>query len=172
MKGFTLVETLVSTAILTILFLAAFQIMDVGSRSWFGGDAVVELRQEIVKVFMKMELELKETRPAQVNLGAGQTSSSLTFKLPADNNGDGTILDSSGNMEWSGNITYALNGSHQITRTASTGTTIVANDISSLQFSRPTSPNNILQIDITASKTTATRRQIEDVDQIMIKMRN
>ena len=136
------------------------------------GDVVVELRQEIIKTFMRMESELKETRPAQISLGSGTSGSSLTFKIPQDNNGDGTILDASGNIEWSGNITYALNGANQITRTASGLTSILANNVVSLQFTRPTSPVNILQIDITVRKTSVLGTQLQDTGQIMIKMRN
>ena len=172
MKGFTLVETFVSTVILIMLFLAVFQLMDVGRGSWFTGDTVVELRQEIMKAIMKMDFELKKTRPAQISLGSGASSSSLTFKIPQDNNGDGTILDASGNIEWSNNITYALNGTNQITRTVSGVTSIIANDVISLQFTRPASPVDILQIDIIARKTSVIRRQVQDTGQIIIKMRN
>jgi len=172
MKGLTLIEILVATVISTILIFAVFQVMEVGRSSWLRGDVVVELRQEIIKTFMRMESELKETRPAQISLGSGTSGSSLTFKIPQDNNGDGTILDASGNIEWSGNITYALNGANQITRTASGLTSILANNVVSLQFTRPTSPVNILQIDITVRKTSVLGTQLQDTGQIMIKMRN
>jgi len=172
MKGLTLIEILVATVISTILIFAVFQVMEVGRSSWFRADVVVELRQEIIKTFMRMESELKETRPAQISLGSGTSGSSLTFKIPQDNNGDGTILDASGNIEWSGNITYALNGANQITRTASGLTSILANNVVSLQFTRPTSPVNILQIDITVRKTSVLGTQLQDTGQIMIKMRN
>ena len=172
MKGFTLVEILVSTVILTILILAAFQVMETGRSSWFTGDVSVQLRQEIIKTFMRMERELKETRASQISLGSGASSSSLTFRIPQDNNGDGTILDAFGNVEWSGNITYAVNGSNQITRTASGLTTIIANNVINLQFTRPISPVNILRIDITVQKTSALGRIMQDTGQIMIKMRN
>jgi len=172
MKGFTLVEILFVSLIFTLLILAAFQLMETGRSSYFTGDVSVQLRQEIIKTFMRMERELKETRPSQINLGSGTSSSSLTFRIPQDNDGDGTILNSSGNVEWSGNITYALNSSHQITRTASGLTTIIANNVINLQFTRPISPVNILQIDITVQKTSALGRLRQDSDQIIIKMRN
>lgn len=172
MRGFTLVEILVSCAIFTILILATFQLMEVGRSSWFTTDVTVELRQEIIKTFMRMERELKETRPAQISLGSGTSSSFLTFRIPQDNNNDGTILDTSGNIEWSGDITYALNSASQITRTALGVTSIIANNVLSLQFTRPLTPINILQIDISVGKTSASRRQQQDSGQIMVKMRN
>jgi len=172
MKGFSLVEILVSVSILLILIFALFAVMEVGRNSWFTGDTSVQLRQEIIKAFMTMERELKETRPAQISLTAGSSGSSLTFKIPQDNNGDGTILDSLGNVEWSGDITYALDGSGQIIRTASGATVILTQDITSLQFTRPSSPPDILQIDITAQKASDQGRQMQDSGQLIVKMRN
>jgi len=172
MKGFTLVEILVVTIIFLILVFGIFAVMNVGRSAWLTGDVSVELRQEIIKAFMTMERELKETRPAQISLSIGSSSASLTFKIPRDNNGDGTVLDAFGNIEWSGDIKYALNVNNQIIRTTSNTTSILANDIIRLQFSRPTSPLNLLQIDITAQKTSATGRIFQDTGQIIIKMRN
>lgn len=172
MKGFTLLETLISCVILNVLVFTIFQTMYIGRESWATGGVTLELRQEIIKTFIKMEKELKETRSAETNLASGASSASLTFKIPQDNNGDGTILDTSANVEWSPNITYARNGDNQITRTDSLGTTVLANNISNLEFSRPISPVNILQIDLTVNKTSATGRQFVDSGQIKIKMRN
>jgi len=172
MKGFTLIEVLFGVAIFLILILAIFAVMNVGIGAWFTGDVSVELRQEIIMAFTAMEKELKETRPAQISLTIGTSSPSLTFKIPQDNNNDGTILDSFGNIEWSGNITYALNGANEITRTASGVTSVLAHNVVNLQFSRPTSPVNLLQIDITARKVSAQGKTVQDAGQIMIKMRN
>lgn len=165
-------EIIFAVAIFLLLILAIFAVMDVGRGAWFIGDVSVQLRQDIIRALTTMERELKETRPAEISLTIGASSSSLTFKIPQDNNNDGTILDSLGNIEWSGNITYALNGANEITRTASGVTSVLARNIVNLQFSRPTSPVNLLQIDITARKVSVQRRTVEDTGQITIKMRN
>jgi prepilin-type N-terminal cleavage/methylation domain-containing protein len=172
MKGFTLIEVIVAVVIFSIVMFAAFGLLDMARNSWVIGDVSVQLRQEIIKVFTAMEKDLKETRPSQISLGSGSSSSSLIFAIPADIDGDGTVLDSSGNIEWSSTITYATNGANQITRTDSGGTVIVANNISTLQFTRPVAPLNILQIDVTSQKTSVSGRQLQDAGQITIKMRN
>ena len=172
MKGFTLVEIIFAVTIFLILTLAIFAVMDVGRGAWFTGDVSVQLRQEIIKAFMTMERELKETRPAQISLTIGASSPSLTFKIPQDNDNDGTILDSLANIEWSDNITYASNGANEITRTASGADSVLARNIINLQFTRPASPVNLLQIDVTARKVSVQGRTFEDTGQIMIKMRN
>jgi len=173
MKGLTLTEMLIASTIFTLLALGTFQVMDIGRGAWFTGDTSVELRQEIIKAFSRMERELKETRPAQITLGSGTQAASLTFKTPQDNDANGTILDSLGNIEWSPNIVYALNGSGQITRTTTAGvTTILANNVITLLFTRPVTPLNILQIEIIVRKTSPTNKILQDSGIILIKMRN
>ncbi len=172
MKGFSLIEIIIASCIFIILILAIFQTMDIGRSLWFTADVSTELRQEIIKAFTIMERELKETRPSQTSLQISSNSNVLTFRMPQDNNGDGTILDVNGNIEWSANITYARNGANQITRTDAVGTTTLANNITNLLFTRPASPTNIVQIDITANKTTNLRRQVQDTGWLQIEMRN
>lgn len=171
MKAFTLAEIVVSVGILGILIAASFGLMDIGRRSFFTSETTVELRREIMQAFMKMERELRETRPSQVSLMGGSNSTNLTFKVPQDINGDGTVLDTLGNMEWSQNITYTLSGD-QITRTASGVTAILARNVTALQFSRPTSPPSIIQVDLSVGKSSLLQRQQNDTGQIVIKMRN
>ena len=172
MKGFTLIEVIVALSIFTLMILAIFGIMDLGRSSWFTGNLAVEVHQEIIKSFMTMEKELRETASSQISLASGTNSSSITFRVPQDNDGDGDVLDASGNIEWSGDVTYALNANGQITRTASGAVSVLANSIISLRFTRPVTPVDILQVDITARKTSALGRQIQETGQIKIKMRN
>lgn len=152
--------------------LMAFQLLDVGRSSWFTSDVSVELRQDIIRAFASMEKDLRKTRPSQINLGVGSTSNSLTFKIPADVDGNGTVLNSSGALEWSSNITYSLNSAHRIVRTSTASTKILAHNIAVLEFTRPVSPLNLLQIDITAEKRSPSGEQLQDTGQIIIKMRN
>lgn len=171
-KGLTLIEILITSAILILLILAVFQVMETGRSTVFTGDLTVQLRQEIIRSFMRMERELKEARPALVSVTSGNSSSSITFRVPQDINGDGTVLDDFGIIEWSPDITYALNGTGQITRVSSGVTNIIANDITNLQFSRPVSPVNILQIDMTVRKISSAGRQLQDTGQLVVEMRN
>jgi hypothetical protein len=122
---------------------------------------------------MKMENELRKTRAAQIDIGSGTSSPTLTFRIPNDNDGNGTVLNSTGQIEWSNTITYARNGANQITRTVSDGpTTIIANNVTNLLFTRPAIPPNLLQIDMVVQKTTVMKRTMSDQGQIKIKMRN
>lgn len=172
MKGFALVEILVAASIFLIATFAVYSVMDAGKSAWFSGDVSAEIRQEMIKAFMRMEKELKGTRPAEMSLAIDTSSPSITFKMPQDIDDDGTILDSLGRVEWSGDITYALNGNGEITRTAAGLTSVVAHNITDLQFTRPETPVNVLRIDIAAQKTSAAGKISSDSGQIIIKTRN
>lgn len=131
----------------------------------------MELRQEIIKAYMTMEREIRQTRPSQTDLTVNTTTNAVTFTLPVDLDADGTVLDTVGQVEWSGNITYALNGTN-ITRTAGGVTTVLGRNINSLEFTLLQVPLNSIQIDISAQKVSATGRTIQDSGQITVKMRN
>ena len=171
MRGFTLVEILVTSVVLAVLIVSLFLVLSIGQRSWLSADVTIQLRQEIARGIINMGQELKETSPAKINLTLNNSSNSITFKIPQDINGDGSVVDASGNIEWSSNITYALNSANQVTRAVSAGsTTILANNVTSLQFSRI--QNEVLRINITAAKTSNAGQLLQDTGQIIITLRN
>lgn len=176
-KGFTIVEVLISAVLIAVLILAAFSVLDVGSGSWFGSNAQVELRNEITRAFMGMERELRETRPvsAQMSVNYGTSVNSIGFKVPTTD-ANGVVLDSFGYIVWSGNIVYALNGSNEIVRTDPNGSTrLLARNITSLQFSRnrtPALPLDLLIINITAQKASGVGKLATETGQLIIRMRN
>ena len=172
MKGFTIVESLISGLILSVIMIALGFTMVVGKGVLFTSDIPTQLRQNILFALTSMTRELRQTAPAKTNLGAGASSNSIVFKIPHDNNGDGTVVDSLGNIEWSNDITYARNGAGQLTRISGGVTSIIAPNISTLQFSRPVGEDSIIQIDITARKTDPLGRVLQDAEQAILKMRN
>ncbi len=170
-RGFTFIEIIVAVSIFLMLMLGIYGVMDVGRGSWFRASTAVELRQEIMRALTRMGKELKEVRPALISLAVGDISSSLTLRVP-QRDINGNILDALGNIVWSGDITYALNGSNEITRTASGLTSIIARDIVTLEFTRPAGEDRILQISITARKTSVLGNIAQDIGQMTVEMRN
>ena len=165
MKAFTLVETLVSVLIFSIIAMSIFLVMSIGQRSWFTGDASMEVRQQIIVVLTRMNSELAETTSSQTNLTANVPATSITFHIPT-----GIVVDTLGNIVWSTPITYSRNVSNQLIRTYAGTTSIIGNDISSLQFTNTQS--RLIQIDITAQKTDNMGKVVQDIEQSIIKMRN
>jgi len=170
MKGFTLIEILVASLIMSIIMGALFASLSIGQNSWFNGDAVIELRDQTIRSIMTMDKELSATRPSKINLAIGATSNTITFYLPQDNNGDDSIVDSAGDIEWSEAVTYLLNDSNQIIRSSGGTNKVIGISINTLLFTR--TENRIMQVDITAQKTALSKRQIQDMEQAIIKIRN
>lgn len=180
--GFSLIEVIVATCVFLILVNMAFITLNTGMNSWFTGDTAVELRNEIIKAFSAMEKELKRTGPPpHIDLDSGESASFVNFYLPADVDGDGTVINWNGVApryepftEWSTTvITYELNANGEIIRRTSLGQSrVLARNISSLQFSTSAVASDILQIDISAQKRDAKGRIVIDTAQLLVKMRN
>ncbi len=171
MRGLTLVEILVAILIFSIIMIAIGLTVVAGKNSLFTSDAPTQLRQNLLFSIMSISKELRETTPSKTNLAEGTNSSSITFQVPFDNNADGVIVDTVGNIEWSSNITYSLNGASQLIRTQGGTTTIISPNIAILQFSRPLGKDRIIQIDITVQKANGMGNW-QDSEQAILKMRN
>ena len=142
-----------------------------GKNALFTNDIPTQLRQNLLFAIVSMDRELRQTAPSKTNIGSSSSSSSITFQIPHDNNADGLTVDAAGNTEWGADITYARNGSNQLTRTQAGAASIIASGISALQFSRPAGDDNLIQIDITAQGSNNTGSW-QDSEQAIIKMRN
>lgn len=171
MRGLTLVEILVAILIFSILMIAVGLTVVAGKNSLFISDTPTELRQNVLFSIISLSRELRKTTPSKTNLAAGANSNSITFQVPFDNTGDGIVVDTVGNIEWSSNITYALNGLNQLIRTQGVITTVISPNIAALQFSRPAGEDRIIQVDITAQKANGTGNW-QDTEQVILKMRN
>lgn len=174
MKGFTLVEIMVTTFLVLLIFTALFMVLAGGRASWYTGEAQVGLNEEIRKPLLTINRELRQSRTSQISGVPADDNfyTQITFKLPEDTDGDGDVIDASGNIEWSGNINYALNADNQIIRSAPSGSSILANSIFNLQFMRPSGNPNTIQIYIGAQKTTVTGRTLQSNITSSVKLRN
>ncbi len=172
MKGLTIFEVLVSILIFSIIALGLGSVVVAGKNALFVSDIPSQLRGNVLFALMPMVRELRQTAPAEINLGEGTSSNSVTFKVPHDNNADGVVVDNIGNVEWSGDITYARNGASQLIRTFGGTTSVIAPNIASLQFSRPVGEDALIQIDITVSKADSQGGLYQDSEQAIVKMRN
>ncbi len=102
-----------------------------------------------------MSRELAETRASQMDLATGSNwIGSLTFQIPEDLDGDGTVLDSGGSLEWSDPIVYAMGGlnGQQLIRTQDGATRVLANGVNALQFRRQIATPNVVEIQISVER--------------------
>lgn len=174
MRGFTLVEVLITVFIFSLIFMAMFGVLSVGVGSWHTDDVEAGLNQELRKTLMVMNKQLRQSRTSVVTGVPADDNyyTSITFKVPEDVDGDGDVIDSLGNIEWSGDINYSLNANNQIIRSTQSGSSILANNISSLQFRRPAGNPDIIEIYITAQKATSMGRNLGSSIASSVRMRN
>lgn len=173
MKGLSLVEVMVTVLIFSLIFAALFMILTGDQASWYTGDVQIELNQEIRKALLTINRELRQTRSSVISgvPADGNDYNSITFRVPEDIDGDGDVISATGSMEWSDDINYSLNANNQIVRLTTSGSSILANNISVLQFSRP--DPDIIEIGIKAQKTTVLGRTLETWTVVSsLKMRN
>ena len=118
LSGMTLVELLIACvpALLMFgLFLSLFSsALDVTSVL----SAQLDLSDNARVTLEQMREELGLSSQGRVSpIAAPPNNTSLTFQLPTDLNGDGTIFDASGNLEWNpASYTYARNAQNQLVR--------------------------------------------------------
>ena len=174
MRGFSLVEVLITVFIFSLIFMASFAVLSAGKGSWYTGDVEVEISQGIRKSLLTMNRQLRQSRSSVIStvLPNGSYYNNITFKIPQDLDSDGDVINATGSMEWSANITYSLNANNQIIRTFSGNTTILGNNISDLRFRRPAGSPDIVQVYITAQKSTVLGRTLTSSIMSSIKMRN
>ncbi|MFC1624253.1 type II secretion system protein J [Candidatus Omnitrophota bacterium] len=150
-KGLTLIETIIVVALFTIIFAAIFKTLRIARVSWNSSGSQLKVQQETRRGLGTM---IRELRQAQLSTIAGVPAdgadyNSVTFKIPVSISETGAV--------WSGNIQYSLGGldNEQLLRTqVGEDQRVLANNISTLTFSRNALTPEILNISITAQKDT------------------
>lgn len=111
-NGLTLVEVLIATAVLSLLLTGALTILNSSNSTWNVDTGLVELQRKTRQAMAGMVREVRQADFVAVD------GSTITFSTP-----------------WAaaGNIVYSLNN-NQIIRTYNGITSVLANNISSLNF--------------------------------------
>jgi len=146
-RGFTLVEVLFVTLILSMIAAGALVAMADGTNSWQVGDARLELYGEGRALLSRVVYDLRQSGPSAAVL---ESPTRLSFAQSAG-------VDGSGNISWGGLITYDWNANTGVvTRTDPVSTTVVGSHVDSLIFTADSaaSPTRV-QITLQLGKTTA-----------------
>ena len=178
-KGVTLAEIMVTMLIFSIISIALFTTSLVGENSWQVNQAKTEVIQELRKSMDAMLYDLIETGGSAVSnvLPDADVSpyedtaedddwySSITFQLPSG--------ISNGSLQWgSDNIQFIVNSDKQLVRITPSETKVIAQNITSLGFYRSSSNSDMIQIALTAQKTTTRGMNIQLGVNFSVKMRN
>lgn len=132
MRGFTLVEILVSVVILGFLFAAIYGVLNIGNIVFKDDMTLLQLQQQARQGMDAMVNEIRESKSSEVSIVDGNTK--IIFKVPPEVYGN----------PWVGSISYYrdVNDANsdgvvdQVIREYPAGTRkILANDITVLSFS-------------------------------------
>jgi prepilin-type N-terminal cleavage/methylation domain-containing protein len=170
-KGFTLLEIIIVAFLFSIISVAIFSVLSAGRNSLSVGESQVSVQQACRNGLDAMAKELRQTSTTTIpNVPANGTNyATITFRIP-------TVIAAAG-ITWSSDIQYSLGGLNgiQLIRTQSGNQKVLANNISSVSFSRATTNPNIVNISLTAQKNTFpgfTARQSTITLAAKVKLRN
>lgn len=148
-RGFTMIEALVTALIFSFIAGGIYTTMLAGDSSWSHNSIQIELQQELRKSMNAMQNDLQ------------QSGSSAITDVPAD----GTWYDSitfyktngvsGASISWNSDTTQFLLGganSDQLQRIEGSTTTVIAQDISSLQIRRLSTASGIVEVSLEAEK--------------------
>ncbi len=149
-RGFSLLELMMSVAIFSLMVIAVFGVYQVGMESW---DLIYVQSNLTSQARMGIEKINKELRTSTLTNIDSSSATQLRFKVPTAVNSSTGIITT-----WSNWIRYSRggNGGNQLLRTdeGTNAETVLANDVTNLQFIANSNPDTI-SIAITTQKETA-----------------
>lgn len=144
MRGFTLLEVLISFVILSILTVGIYGVLNISDKTYHNDMGLLDLQQQVRQSMDGMVKELKQSKASLITISNG--GARIDFKVPID-------LTTSP-VTYTDLIAYYRSG-NQVLREFPAGTTkVLANDINVLNFSLA---GNELQVQLSAQKTVRQR---------------
>jgi len=162
-KGFTLVELMVVIAITSIIAYGMFAAVRSGHDQIRTGELKMTIQNAAREGLYKMTQELRQSAPNRVTLVPGGANT-IRFNIPDPNN----PVDGNYNVNWGGShdIQYTLGGlnNQQLIRTrldlAPPVTTVLANDVVTLNFTGNGTPPSVITATIGVQRTLVNGRLV------------
>jgi prepilin-type N-terminal cleavage/methylation domain-containing protein len=152
MKGFTLVEIMISVAIMAGMIVGLFQVFETGRNVYDSNQALMQKQRIVQQVLGGMVRELRQARLSDITING--TNDQIDFVIPVS-------VDP---VTMSSNIEYSINN-NQIIRTHPPGAqTVLAVNVDNLTF---TLNGNLLEIEIQARVTLKTGDMVFTVQEII-----
>jgi prepilin-type N-terminal cleavage/methylation domain-containing protein len=129
-RSFTLLEVLVSIAILTLVVAGVFSVFYVGDTCWRTDTGLVDLQQQVRQAIDGMSREIRQGNPGSIAIT--EAGARIDFSIGGDN------------------IAYYLNNGQIIREYSAGADRILGNNISALNFSLD---GSVVLIEVTAEKT-------------------
>ncbi|MDP2653795.1 MAG: prepilin-type N-terminal cleavage/methylation domain-containing protein [Candidatus Omnitrophota bacterium] len=114
-SGFTLVEMLMSAAILSLVMAGGYMIFAAGENTWFTTEVSIRLQENLRKSLDRMfrELHMTQTGQFQILDAAGSNNSdAVRFSIPVVCHAGDLLIDAGGNVaHWGAPLTWGCAGS-------------------------------------------------------------
>lgn len=154
-------ELMVTMSIVVSISGVLVAVFRMNQQCWEVAQAHLSVSMELRRAMDEMSRELVSTQVAQVDIPAdGNWYPSITFSVPEDVDGDGTVLDSSGVLEWSDSITFSLGGEtgeQALREQDGELDRIMANGVTELEFRREAATPNVVEVQMTVEKAVHTK---------------
>ena len=188
-RGLSLPEVMLAAAVSMTVTAVILTFLSQESESWQLTLAQQQLSGQLQQAASEINRELRNaTRtaaasPPNTSLASAQD---IRFYLPSDLDGNGTILNSFGNIEWDtvNQIQYQFDAANrQLQRRVLQGgnpvagaTRVIGNDITAVSFADQTTDNTLLmdemRVILTGQQTTPRGRQVSTTLNSVIRLRN
>lgn len=133
-RGYTLVEMMIVVAVTSGISLAVFSAMRAGDVQYQDADIRMAIEDSAREALYKISQDLRHSSSTNGSISTG--TNTITFTIPDPNN----PVSGSYTENWTTSphvITYALSSDQLIrTNTTTATTTVVANDVTGITFSR------------------------------------
>ncbi len=114
-KGTTIVELMVSVAILAIILSFVFSITGTGRISWYISSAKISLYSQARAAFSRISQELMLSSKSRIFPAAD--GNSIRFSIPIVDEDGNLVLDANGNIQWGDGETVGNSISYELTET-------------------------------------------------------
>lgn len=168
-KGFSLIELMIVSAIFVFLLGVILGFINFGNISWQSGSSKITVNQELRRGMEAMGRDLSQAKASTISILPGGSLNSISFQMARDLNNDGAISLSSGVLEGlqpsDPYITYSMvfnaAGFNQLIKTSNGSTSVLANYLTGLQFTRDLSSQNIIYISLSGEKSSIAGHLVE-----------
>ncbi|MCZ6689047.1 MAG: hypothetical protein O7H41_05540 [Planctomycetota bacterium] len=109
-RGSTLLEIILVAGIASMLGLLVTRMTILSFDLWREGEGRMQLQERVEQVLKRLSREVRQADKTNLTI----SGSSLSFRIPQDLDGDGTILDTDGATEFGADITYTLTGEYLV----------------------------------------------------------
>ncbi|HOW88201.1 MAG TPA: hypothetical protein P5561_02770 [Candidatus Omnitrophota bacterium] len=160
-KGFTVSELMIVVGLSSVVFMGVLAILRVGTEQSQLSQTKMLLQDTAREALYKMVQEIRQSAPSRITIAGNSASIQFAVPDPAS-----LVSTTSYTVNWTGahQIQYALGGAgnRQILRTdlATNRTSVLANDVTALQFTGDAAQPNVVTITISAQRNLTSGRPV------------